>query len=310
MVSAKGLLYNSPGTQRLIATCGADDPLVVQLYGCQIDIVLEAMERLQQSGMRWFDLNAGCPVPKVVRNGCGAAMLKDERSRENLVSLVRSMAAQAAPWGVGVKFRLVPPVDASLFVELGQALEAAGAGWLTLHPRSASQGFSGRADWSALTRLVEAVSIPVLASGDLHNAAEGLRCLKSTGVAGVMFARGALADPAVFGRLRQLWHTSAPSPTPGERAKKEAADMAPHDIQALLGLIRRHISLSREHGNPHLALLRMRGFIPRYIRSIDGARALRKKIVSCSSWQEMDALLTDCLQCPGLEAHESGGGLL
>ena len=201
MVSAKGLVYRSPGTEPLLATCPEDAPLVLQLHGAEPDVVSRAMDVLLDRGFKWFDLNAGCPAPKVARAGCGAAMLKEP---DNLLRVARAMIAGAGQGRVGVKLRLGWSRDQTVYLQLAQALEQEGVGWLALHPRFGRDGFGGNADWSALVALKRAVSVPVIASGDLRTVEDALRCIRETGADGVMFARGALRDPAVFASYTAL----------------------------------------------------------------------------------------------------------
>jgi tRNA-dihydrouridine synthase B len=276
MVSAKGMVYHSPGTDALLDTCNADAPLVVQLFGAEASFLGKAMDALLERGFAWFDLNAGCSVPKVVKTGAGAALLRENEDVDRLCALARTMAERAGPGRVGVKLRLGWRADRPTYLEAARRLEQAGVGWLALHPRCGAQGFTGVADWDALVALRRAVSVPVLASGDLFTAEDAAVCLERTGVHGVMFARGALRDPTVFARLRALL---AGEPEPARTP------------QALIGCIRRHAELSRRHGNPHVALLKMRTFVPRYVKHLSGARALRKQLASCTTWETLDELL-------------------
>lgn len=271
MVSAKGLVYGSPGTWPLLATAAKDAPLVVQLFGCEVRFLEEALRMLLDRGFAWFDLNAGCPVKKVVKTGAGAALLKDP---DLLVRLAESMARLAGEGRVGVKTRLSFGPGPETVLEMAPRLEAAGVGWLTLHPRTAAQGFSGRADRTALTRLKAATRLPVLASGDLFSAEDAAACLRDTGADGVMFARGALADPRVFGRLTDL-----------------LAGRPPRPCGDLRGLILRHAGLAREHLPGRAALLKMRTIAPRYAKGHPGARPLRKELASCMTWEHLERLV-------------------
>ena len=143
---------------------------------------------------------------------------------------------------------------------LAPALEALGAGWLTLHPRTAKQGFTGTARWEYLSELKALVSLPVIASGDLFTAEDGVRCLAETGVDTVMYARGALRDPAIFKAHLDLLAGREP----------EVADVA-----TLLARIREHARLARELSTEKVALLKMRTIVPRYVRHIEGSKQLR-----------------------------------
>ena len=282
MVSAKGMVYDSPGTEHLLATCEADTPLVVQLFGFDPVFVGRAMEILLKRGFGWFDLNAGCAVKKVVKTGAGAALLKDAQSRKRLLELVKTMTGLAGPGRVGVKTRLGWFSSDNVAVDACGELEQAGVGWLTLHPRFAVQGFSGTADWDALRDFASAMNVPVLASGDLFSARDGVDCLRAAGVQGVMFARGALADPAVFRKYVRLLKGDTPQPDPPPTA--------------LMHMIRRHVALAREYGDDVASLRKMRTFIPRYVRSHPGVRKLRNRICKCTSWENLDTLLIRFLE--------------
>lgn len=278
MVSAKGLLYHSPGTRDLLRTLPEDAPLVVQLFGNEPDILIRAMEPLLEQGFRWFDLNMGCSVPKVVRTGCGAAMLRD---LPNALAVARAMVRTAGEGRVGFKLRLGWDAGAEVWRELGPALEGCGAGWLTLHPRYARQGFGGAAHWPALAELARRVSVPVIASGDLMTAEDGMRCLAETGVAAVMYARGAMQNPGIFTDHHVLLATG------------RGAERGPADVRAM---IRRHAQLARRHSNEHTALFKMRTFVPRYVHHFPGVRQLRQGLAACRDWDALDALLDDFLR--------------
>jgi tRNA-dihydrouridine synthase B len=275
MVSAKGLVYRSPGTEPLLATSPEDAPLVLQLHGAEPEVVSQAMDILLDRGFKWFDLNAGCPAPKVARAGCGAAMLKET---DNLIKVARAMIARAGRGRVGVKLRLGWSRDQTVYLQVAEALEQEGVGWLTLHPRFGRDGFGGSADWSALAELKRAVSVPVIASGDLRTAEDGLRCIRETGVDGIMFARGALRDPAVF--------TSYMTLVQNRGGEEPSARPTGH----LARLARRHVVLARRYGGV-MALLKLRSLLPRYIKLLPEARALRQELVLCTSWDELNALL-------------------
>jgi len=283
MVSAKGLCYESPGTDELLASTPEDNPLVVQLFGDDEEYMARAMDVLLARGFRWFDLNAGCPVRKVVKTGSGAALLN---APGRLEAITRRMVSLAGPGRCGVKFRRGWAAGQDIHLELGKRLEDAGAAWLTLHPRDARQGYSGTADWSCLSELVQAVTVPVIASGDLFSAEDAARCVSETGVAGVMFARGALYGPQIFERYKALVRGTTPAPC------------TPED---LVQTIRRHAELSREHLRDRHALLKMRTIVPRYVRHMPGSRALRNKLVQCTSWEELDLMVSEFLLVKGNE---------
>ena len=280
MVSAKGLYYarrgGGAGTEALLAATPEDAPLIIQLFGAEPDILEQVTAELAArfpAGRVWFDLNMGCAVPKVVKTGSGAALLRDE---SRALACAAAMVRAAGAGRVGFKLRLGWQPGEDVYLRLGPALQDLGAAWLTLHPRCARQGFSGLADRKALARLKRAVSIPVLGSGDLYTAEDALACLNETGIDGVMFARGAMASPRVFADLADLYEKRAPGSATAVELK---------------ALIRRHMELARAFGGERTAIFKMRTFVPRYVKHLPGARALRQDMASCKHWAELEQIL-------------------
>ncbi len=277
MISAKGLVFESPGTKRLLATGPADTPLVVQLFGSEAAYCEQAMKVLLSRGFAYFDLNAGCPVRKVVKTGAGAALLRDP---DRLVRLAGGMVDLAGKGRVGVKLRSGWDAASRLQAEVFQELERIGLGWIAVHPRTARQGFSGQADWSFIRAVQDTVAIPVLAGGDLFTAEDGVRCLEQTGAAGVMFARGALNNPMIFSRFRELMD--------GKAVPSRQAQWQPTDFKTM---IFRHMHYCREGQDAGKSLLKMRTIIPRYLKGFPGAKDLRRQIVQAGSWGDLEALI-------------------
>ncbi len=269
MVSVKGLVYGGHGTTRLLATAPGDGPLVVQLFGAEPDMFERAMPQLLERGFTHFDLNAGCSVRKVNKSGSGSALMARPAQ---LLKIVQVMLRASGPGRVGVKMRLGITTAEENYLDIGRALADLGAGWLTLHPRTARQLFGGQADWSSIGRLVRAVDIPVLASGDLFTAEAAARCLAETGASGVMFARGALTDPMIFQRLRDIL------------SGREPAERSAESLARATAL---HIRLARELDDTPRALRALRAFLPRYAKGFSGIRALRQALLECRSWEEL-----------------------
>lgn len=273
MVSAKGLAYDSPGTAELLCSLPEDQPLVVQLFGAEADFLERAVATLRAVGYRWFDLNMGCSVPKVLKQKAGAAMLGDA---DNALRVARAMIAAAEPGHVGFKLRLGLDDSRPVWQELALRLQEAGAGWLTLHPRTARQGFGGEARHEVLARLAPQLSIPLLASGDLFSAVDGLRVQRETGASGVMYARGAMYDPTIFAaHLALVKGLPAPEPSPSR----------------LRAVIDRHVELARRHCSHEAVLWKMRSVVPRYVRHLPGAKALRHALCRCADWEELTGVL-------------------
>jgi len=274
MISAKGLVYSTENTMHLLRTCSRDFPLIVQIYGSDVISISKAMDRLLEMGFKYFDLNCGCAVKKVTRTGSGAALLKNPSL---LVDMIAVMAEKAGRSNVGIKMRLGWNNDNPVYLNLAEPLAGAGAGWITLHPRTAVQMFSGRADWLALKKLKEISKVPVVASGDLYTAEDAFKCVKETGVDTVMFARGALMDPSIARRYLNLLQGRADLPRSQIFIHK---------------LCMQTIANYRRFSTSPRAALKLRSLLPRIIRCLPGARELRQRIIKCKDWKEMeDALI-------------------
>ena len=281
MISAKGLMYESPGTKQLLHTCAQDRPLVVQLFGSDPEVIAAAVSRLMAAGFSWFDLNAGCPVRKVVKTGAGAALLRDP---QHLFKILARMADIAGPGRVGVKLRSGWRRGQEV-LEWGRELDALGLGWVSLHPRTAAQGYAGRADREVLDALSVRLSLPVVASGDLFTARDGADCVQTTRASGVMFARGALADPGVFAAFLQKLS-----------GREVSAGYSGSGRCRALHLARRHIDLTKKYGSEASGLLKMRTIIPRYLRGFFGVKHVRQRVVACRTWQELTSYLDEVEQ--------------
>ena len=278
MVSAKGLLYQSPGTAPLLRSTPDDQPLIVQLFGGEEESLAKATHLLKDAGYRFFDLNVGCSVPKVMRQNAGAGMLRDPAL---LLAAAKAMIQEAGPGYVGFKLRLGLDSDHSVLPDLPLALEDLGAGWITLHPRTARQGFQGTCDWSQIKRLVSLLRIPVVASGDLLSAEDGLRCLETTGAATLMYARGALHNPGIFSD-----HMNLVRGLPRE-ASSEAK---------LKRTILRHLELVQNFSNGRDQTARMRGILSAYVRGLPKARAIRTQLCAATRWEELIVIVEQWLR--------------
>ncbi|MGE4291927.1 MAG: tRNA dihydrouridine synthase [Desulfovibrio sp.] len=270
MVSAKGLCYFNRGTTDLLRTHPDDDPLVLQLFGAEPESYERAMDESLEKGFRFFDLNAGCPVRKVAKSGAGSRLLADP---DRLCRIAETMVRWAGPGRVGVKTRLGWEKGDDVFIELGRRLEDLGVAWLTLHPRYGRQLFSGSADWTRLAELKRAVSIPVVGSGDLYTAEDGVRCLRETGIDAIMFARGALFDPAIFERFHALLRGDPPPARTGEHLGE---------------IVQRHIRLTRDLDGSERAFRKLRSFIPRYAKGLRDIRFLRSELAACETWEALE----------------------
>ena len=280
MVSAKGLVYQGCGSWDLVRSIPRvpeDRPLIVQIFGSELPFIQEAVRRLLDWGAAYFDLNAGCPVKKVVKTGAGAGLLQNS---EQLAATLQAMVSLAGEGRVGVKLR--SGWSAAEFVSGDAAirLDDIGLGWISLHPRSALQGLSGAADWSLIGKLKQRIRTPLLASGDLYSARDGIDCLKRTAADGIMYARGALANPALFQDHLLLLQE-------GGEAELDRTT----DLERRLHIARRHVALCRRYADTRKNLLKMRTILPKYLKGFPDASAVRSRMVRAASWEEVESIL-------------------
>lgn len=280
MISARGLYYKSEASADLLKSVAEDQPLVVQLFGGEAEIMAEAVRMLRRAGYRWFDCNLGCSVRKMMRQNAGASLLADP---QHVVEIARAMVAAARETSidgntahVGFKLRAGVNSDKPVLPDLALRLEDAGASWIAVHPRYASEGFKGRAHWEMLASLARRLGIPLIASGDLLEAEDGIACISEYGATGVMYARGAMRNPAIFARHATL-----------------CAGLRPLEMDAanLRKMIDRHLALARLYCQPRKALLKMRSIVPRYTRLLPGVNDLRKALCECVDWEDLPAIL-------------------
>ncbi|MBQ1272680.1 MAG: tRNA dihydrouridine synthase DusB [Clostridia bacterium] len=213
MVSAKGIWYKDKKTADLLYFGEKEEPCGIQLFGSEAEIVAHGVTHALTYRPAWIDLNMGCPVPKIVKNGDGSALMKDIAKAE---SVIRAAVKAAGETPLTVKFRL--GFESDISVEFAQMCESAGATAICLHARTRSQMYAGKADWSAIGRVKNVVKIPVMGNGDIFSPEDAVRMFEVTGCDHVMVARGALGNPFLFAQIKQLQKTGEyDEPTPAQR---------------------------------------------------------------------------------------------
>ncbi|MCK9518176.1 MAG: tRNA-dihydrouridine synthase family protein, partial [Dehalococcoidia bacterium] len=193
-IDAISLLRESPVATEIARYYPAERPLAMQLLGCDADLLVPAAEMLQEAGADIIDLNMGCPMPKITKQGKGAALMRDLPQTAALLTAMR----QAIRVPFTVKIRGGWDDEHLSAIEVAQMAEDVGVDALVVHPRTRSQRFHGKAPWEIIREVVEAVSIPVTGNGDVTSMSEARRMMDETGCAGVMIGRGALGRPWVF----------------------------------------------------------------------------------------------------------------
>ncbi len=273
MVSAKAILYNNKNTESLLEIHPEETPVSLQLFGSAPKIVSEMAKRIEERPFSILDINMGCPVPKVVRNGEGSALMKDPKLVYELVhGVVRAIRKP-----VTVKIRKGFDEEHVNAVEIARIAEEAGAAAIAVHGRTREQYYSGRADWEIIRQVKEAVRIPVIGNGDVTSGERAAALREQTGCDGVMIARGAQGNPWIFSELLAYEETGAFPPRP--------------DIDELRSTMLRHARLQIEYKGNYLGIREMRKHVAWYTKGLRGAARLREQINKVESYEELEELL-------------------
>ncbi|MDW7651860.1 MAG: tRNA dihydrouridine synthase DusB [Bacillota bacterium] len=273
MVSAKGIVC-APQQTLHIAAFGEDErPIGIQLFGSDPEVMAEGAHIAAGLKPDLLDINMGCPVKKVVGKGEGCALMRDPDKAFRIVRAV----CDAVPMPVTVKMRKGWDDTSVNAVEVARAVSEAGASAVTVHGRTREQGYSGRADWSAIARVKEALHIPVIGNGDIWRPEDARKMLDETACDAVMLARGVLGNLWLIKRTVHYLETGQylPEPTPAEKA----------------ALARRHLSMMVEAKGEHIGVREMRKHVAWYLKGIHGAAAIRNQVMRAESEEEMAAIL-------------------
>lgn len=262
MISGKGLYYNDKATERLLRIYEDEKPVAFQIFGSEPDIIADAAKRLANRENCILDINMGCPVPKVIKNGEGSALLKNP----DLVGAIVEAAVSSAGKPVTVKVRIGWDAESINAVQIAKVAEAAGADAIGVHGRTREQYYSGKADWDVIRQVKKAVSIPVIGNGDVFSGIDAIRLIEYTGCDFVMIARGALGNPWIFREALTLWKGQTPPPPP--------------TIEEKIELILRHFDLLLEEKGEYAAVREMRKHAGWYLKGIPGSAAVRRELNS------------------------------
>lgn len=274
MVSAKAILYNNKNTESLLEIHPDEFPVSLQLFGSDPKIVSEMAKRIEERPFSILDINMGCPVPKVVRNGEGSALMKDPKLVYELVSAV----VKAIEKPVTVKIRKGFDDDHVNAVEIAKIIEEAGAAAVAVHGRTREQYYSGKADWDIIRQVKEAVNIPVIGNGDVTSGEKAIQMREYTGCDGVMIARGAQGNPWIFSELIAYEETGSLPPRPS--------------IDEIRETMLRHARLQLEYKGDFCGIREMRKHVAWYTKGLHGAARLRDKVNEVESYEELEKILT------------------
>ena len=254
MVSAKGLKYGSENTRALLYTSAEEEPCAVQIFGREPDVMRAACESEALASFPIVDINMGCPVPKIYKNGEGSALLETPALAEKIVSVCVKSGKT-----VTVKIRIGITGEKLITEEFAKRMAGAGASLLTVHGRTRDKFYAGEVNFGEIEKAKNAVKIPVIANGGVFSPADGEELMKKTGADGVMIARAALFDPQIF---------CAFTGTPQEDKKK---------------MIEEQLKQTGQVFDERFTTVFMRKMVSFYIKGMRGAAAYKERLFSCQT---------------------------
>lgn len=275
MVSAKAILYQNKNTESLLEIHPEEGMLSLQLFGSDPKILSEMAKKIEDRPFAVLDINMGCPVPKVVNNGEGSALMKNPQLVEQIVSAV----VKAVDKPVTVKIRKGFDEAHVNAVEIAKIAEAAGAAAVAVHGRTREQYYAGTADWDIIAKVKEAVSIPVIGNGDVTDGASAAALLEQTGCDGVMVGRAARGNPWIFSQIAAWLEDGTILPRP--------------DIEEVKQTILYHAQLQLTTKGEYTAIREMRKHVSWYTSGYPNSARLRQVVNQTESFEELCALVEE-----------------
>jgi nifR3 family TIM-barrel protein len=272
MVSAKSIVYNNPRTWQLLETCPQERPWAVQLFGHEPDVFAEAIKKLEEWPFDILDINMGCPVAKIIKNGEGCALMNDPA----LAGRIIESAVRASSRPVTVKIRKGFSPARTNAAEIARVAQESGAAAVTVHGRTKDQFYSGKADWDCIAEVKRAVNIPVIGNGDVFAPEDTARMMAHTGCDAVMIARGALGNPWLFTETLFHMETGYKPAYPGWEQKRDMALS--------------HLRMAVAHKGEGTALREMRRHLSWYTKGFPDAAKNRQLINTARSMAELEAV--------------------
>ena len=274
MVSAKGIMYNNKNTKFLLTIDERERPVSLQLFGSDPDIISEQAKRIEELPFDILDINMGCPVPKIVNNGDGSALMKNPL----LAGEIIEKTARAIQKPVTVKIRKGFDEEHINAVEMAHIAQESGAAAIAVHGRTREQYYSGKADWEIIRKVKEAVKIPVIGNGDVWTPQDAIDMRKQTGCDGVMIGRGAQGNPWIFKQILHYEQT-------GELLEK----LSPQEVTEM---ILRHAKMQMEFKGEYTGMREIRKHAAWYTAGYKNSAKLRGKINETETYEELKELLS------------------
>ena len=273
MISAKAIHFKNKNTESLMEIDERERPVSLQLFGSDPDLMADIAAQIEHRNFDILDINMGCPVPKVVNNGEGSALMKNPR----LVHEIIRKVSGAIKKPVTVKFRKGFTEDCVNAVEIARIAQDAGAAAVAVHGRTREQYYSGKADWDIIRQVKEAVSIPVIGNGDVDSPEKAKQMQQETGCDGIMIGRAVRGNPWLFSRILHYQETGELLPKPDIREVKE--------------MMLRHARLQLEYKGEYTGMREMRKHVAWYTAGMPHSAAVRRLVNEVESYEQLEELV-------------------
>ena len=277
MVSAKGMYYNNKNTEPLIMMDEREQPIGVQIFGSEPELMAEQAKRLEDRGFAFIDVNMGCPVPKIVNNGEGSALMKQPK----LIGDIVDALVHKCTLPVTIKIRAGFSQDNLNAPEIAEIAESAGASAIAVHGRTREQYYQGVANWDIIRQVKERVSIPVIGNGDVCSGSDVIRIKEETGCDSVMIGRAAKGNPWIFREVKHYLET-------GEVLSRP-------DIYEIRDMMLRHAELMIKYKGEFTGIHEMRKHVAWYTQGLKDSAKLRANVNQVESYDELKTLIDNLI---------------
>ena len=274
MVSSEALARKSLKTKKILYKAENEINYAVQIFSSSWESAIISLKDIIAFKPLLIDLNCGCPVPKIIKSGAGSALMKNP---DKIGEIVKALT-EATDIPITVKLRSGWDSQAITFMKAAEAAVKNSAAMVTLHPRTKTQGYSGKSDWNKIKELKTSIDVPVIGSGDLFEPQDCLNMIKETGCDGVMVARGAVGRPQIFKEVKFL---------------AENGVLPKISFEEKISAAIEHLELAEKYIGSAIAVKEMKKHLCSYIKGIEGSAAIRNRIVHCNSMEEYKAVLNE-----------------